>query len=160
MSSYAPLFGHMDAWQWTPNLIWFDNLRSYGTPNYYVQKSFSVNKGTSILPVLIDGSPNNGQGDLFASAALDERAGEVVLKMVNITSAQRDVRINLAGAQHVKQAGKVFVLASSDLKAENSLDEPTKIAPVEHSLAVPSNEFTFKLAPQSLTILRVGVSTR
>ena len=46
MSSYAPLFGHVDAWQWTPNLIWFDNLRSYGTPNYYVQKMFSVNRGT------------------------------------------------------------------------------------------------------------------
>ncbi|HKP13970.1 MAG TPA: alpha-L-arabinofuranosidase C-terminal domain-containing protein, partial [Blastocatellia bacterium] len=27
MSSYAPLFGHVEAWQWTPNLIWFDNLR-------------------------------------------------------------------------------------------------------------------------------------
>ena len=32
MASYAPLFAHVDAWQWTPNLIWFDNLRSYGTP--------------------------------------------------------------------------------------------------------------------------------
>jgi alpha-N-arabinofuranosidase len=37
MASYAPLFAHVDAWQWTPDLIWFDNLRSYGTPNYYVQ---------------------------------------------------------------------------------------------------------------------------
>ncbi len=46
MSSYAPLFGHVEAWQWTPNMIWFDNLRSYGTPNYYVQKMFSVNRGT------------------------------------------------------------------------------------------------------------------
>ena len=35
MSSYAPLFAHVDAWQWTPNLIWFDSLRSYGTPSYY-----------------------------------------------------------------------------------------------------------------------------
>jgi hypothetical protein len=31
MASYAPLFAHIDGWQWTPNLIWFDNLRSYGT---------------------------------------------------------------------------------------------------------------------------------
>ena len=37
MASYAPLLAHVDAWQWTPDLIWFDNLRSYGTPNYYVQ---------------------------------------------------------------------------------------------------------------------------
>ena len=61
MSSYAPLFGHVDAWQWTPNLIWFDNLRSYGTPNYYVQKLFSVNRGSRVLPVQINGSAKNGQ---------------------------------------------------------------------------------------------------
>jgi len=36
MASYAPLFAHTDAWQWTPNMIWFDNMRSFGTPNYYV----------------------------------------------------------------------------------------------------------------------------
>ena len=45
MSSYAPLFGHVEAWQWTPNMIWFDNLRSYGTPNYYVQKMFRREPG-------------------------------------------------------------------------------------------------------------------
>ena len=38
MSSYAPLFGHEEAWQWRPNLIWFDNLHAYATPNYYVQQ--------------------------------------------------------------------------------------------------------------------------
>ena len=27
MASYAPLFAHVDAWQWAPDLIWFDNLR-------------------------------------------------------------------------------------------------------------------------------------
>src|ERR1035441_4932646 len=35
MASYAPLFAHIDGWQWKPDLIWTDNLRSYGTPNYY-----------------------------------------------------------------------------------------------------------------------------
>jgi alpha-L-arabinofuranosidase len=51
MSSYAPLFGHEEAWQWRPNLIWFDNLASYATPNYYVQQLFSQNRGDVVLPV-------------------------------------------------------------------------------------------------------------
>ena len=84
MSSYAPMFGHVEGWQWTPNLIWFDNLRSYGTPNYYTQKMFSSNRGTTLLPVLLNGSTKNGQGDLFAVASLDERSGEVILKVVNV----------------------------------------------------------------------------
>ncbi|HYG21748.1 MAG TPA: alpha-L-arabinofuranosidase C-terminal domain-containing protein [Verrucomicrobiae bacterium] len=55
MSSYAPLFGHVDAWQWTPNLIWADNLRVQPTPNYYVQQLFSVNRGEMVLPVKLVG---------------------------------------------------------------------------------------------------------
>ena len=50
MASYAPLFAHADGWQWTPDLIWFDNLDYDGTPNYYVQKLFSNNKGTNVVP--------------------------------------------------------------------------------------------------------------
>jgi alpha-N-arabinofuranosidase len=159
MSSYAPLFGQVEAWQWTPNMIWFDNLRSYGTPNYYVQKSFSTNRGTTILPVLQDGSAKNGRGDIFTSASLDDRTGEVILKVVNAAPSSREVRINLAGAKHVEKTGRAFVLAG-DLKAENSLDEPTKVAPVERQFAVPSGEFAFTLAPSSLTVLRVGVAAK
>jgi len=157
MSSYAPLFAHVDAWQWTPNLIWFDNLRSYGTPNYYVQKLFSVNRGARVLPVQLNGSPKNGQQNLFASASLDDKAGEVVLKLVNVEASAREVRINLAGAAKAGQAGKAFVLSNTDLKAENGLDEPQKIAPVERQIEVPSGEFSFTLAPNSLSVLRIPV---
>src|SRR5215203_3485269 len=138
MSSYAPLFGHVDAWQWTPNMIWFDNLRSYGTANYYVQKMFSVNQGTRLLPVMLDGSAKNGQADLYTTAAFDERTGEVIVKVVNTAAAAKEVRVSLAGASKVGKNSKEIVLESLDLKAENSLDKPTKIAPVERQLAISS----------------------
>ena len=157
MSSYAPLFGHVDAWQWTPNMIWFDNLRSYGTPNYYVQKMFSVNQGTRTLPVLLDGSAKNGQDELYTSAAVDERSSEVIVKVVNTASVAKEVRISLAGVNKIGKAGKAFVLQSADLKAENSLDNPTRIAPVEKPLAVSAGEFSYTLSPQSLTVLRVAL---
>jgi len=160
MSSYAPLFGHLEAWQWTPNMIWFDNLRSYATPNYYVQKLFSVNRGTKILPVLVNGSTKNGQDHLFTSASLDEPAAEVILKVVNATPASKEIRINLGGARRVGKMGKVFVLESSDLKAENSLDNPMKVAPIERPLTVPAGEFAYTFTPNSLTVIRVGVAGR
>ena len=50
MSAYAPLLAHVDGWQWTPNLIWFDNLRSFGTPSYYAQQMFGANRGSRVLP--------------------------------------------------------------------------------------------------------------
>lgn len=157
MSSYAPLLGHVEGWQWTPNMIWFDNLRSYGTPNYYVQKLFSTNRGTANLPVAVEGSPNNGQGDLFTSASLDERSGEVILKVVNVAPSSREVRIALAGAKQVRPNGKVIVLSHSDLKAENSLDQPRRVSPVERPFPVPSGTFPFNLDANSVTVLRIGV---
>lgn len=157
MSSYAPLFGHVDAWQWTPNMIWFDNLRSYGTPNYYVQKMFSVNKGTRLLPVLLDGSAKNGQRELYASSSLDEQTGEVIMKVVNTAPAAKEVRITLAGVSKVAPTAKAFVLENADLKAENSLDNPMKVVPVERPLQVSSSQFAYSLSPQSLTVLRIPV---
>lgn len=155
MSSYAPLFGHVEAWQWTPNLIWFDNLRSYGTPNYYVQKLFSVNRGTRMLPVLLDGSTKNGQGDLYASASLDEPTGEMILKVVNTTATPKTVNVNVAGPKKVAKSVRTFVLESSDLKAENSLDNPMRVAPVEKQITVSANQFAHTFTPQSLTVIRV-----
>lgn len=157
MSSYAPLFAHVDAWQWTPNLIWFDNLRSYGTPDYYVQKLFSANRGTRILPVQLNGSPKNGQQNLFASASLDDKTGEVVVKVVNAETSAKEVRISLAGAAKIGPSGKAFVLASADLNAENTLDEPKKVSPVEQTFAIQSSDVSFTFAPNSLTVLRIPV---
>jgi alpha-N-arabinofuranosidase len=145
----------VDAWQWTPNMIWFDNLRSYGTPNYYVQKLFSANKGTRELPVLLDGSPKNGQSELYASASMDEGAGEVIVKLVNTGSAKKEARITLNGAPRLGPGGKAFVLQSEDLKAENSLDQPTKVTPVEKQLQLSGSEFSYEVLPRSFTVLRV-----
>ena len=72
MASYAPLFAHVDGWQWTPDLIWVDNLRSYGSANYQVQKLYSTNKGTHIVPALSGNKPLSGQDSLYASAVIDK----------------------------------------------------------------------------------------
>jgi alpha-L-arabinofuranosidase len=118
---------------------------------------FSANRGSRVLPVQINGSAKNGQQNLFASASIDDRTGEAVVKVVNTEAASRAIRINLAGAAKVGSSGKAFILAGSDLKGENSLDEPAKIAPVEQQVAVSSGEITFTLAPNSLSVLRIPV---
>jgi alpha-N-arabinofuranosidase len=63
----------------------------------------------------------------------------------------------LAGAAKAGAAGKAFILSGPDLKAENSLDEPAKVAPVEREVTVSSSEFSFTLAPNSLSVLRIPV---
>jgi len=120
-----------------------------------VQKMFSVNKGTRRLGVSVDGSPRNGQGELYTSAALDEATGEVIVKLINTGSGTKDARINLSGAGRVGRTGTAFVLQSDEMKGENSLNHPTKIAPVERPFAVSGNEFSYSLLPHSFTVLRI-----
>ena len=105
--------------------------------------------------VSVDGSPKNGQGDLYTSAALDEGSGEVIIKLVNTSSNSKDARINLAGAPRVGRTGTAFVLQSEELKGENSLDHPKKIAPVDRPLQVSGSEFSYTLQPRSFTVLRI-----
>jgi alpha-N-arabinofuranosidase len=156
MASYAPLFANVDAWQWTPDLIWFDNLSSYGSPSYYVQQLYSLNKGTKVLPVTMPGSAKNGADNLFASAVADEPTGEVVVKLVNYAATPRPVSINLAGAKGLGKTGRAQVMTSDDLQTQNSLKEPKKLAPQEATFAVKGSTLSYTLAPYSFTVLRVA----
>ncbi len=51
---YAPLLNNVDYSNWTPNLISYDNHRTFGTPSYYVQKLFMRNQGESVLRAIDD----------------------------------------------------------------------------------------------------------
>ena len=44
MATYAPLFAHVEGWQWRPDAIWFDNLRFCKSVSYYVQQLYALNK--------------------------------------------------------------------------------------------------------------------
>src|ERR1043165_2691046 len=98
MASYAPLFAHVDAWQWTPNLIWTDNLRTLRTANYHVQSLFARNRGDRILPVTLGGLNAAEEKRFYVSSTLDEARKEVILKLVNATAAESRTTVDLAGA--------------------------------------------------------------
>lgn len=161
MSSYAPLFGHEEGWQWRPNLIWADNLRSYGTPNYYVQQLFSRNRGDRMVPVSIHGQvpATASSPGLYASATWDDGAGELILKVVNSADRPVSAEMALAGVRRVGRSGKAIVLKSDDLKAENSLDQPRRVAPVTEEWRAQGQGPTIRREfPQwSFTVLRLPV---
>jgi alpha-L-arabinofuranosidase len=50
LASYAPLLANIDYVTWAPDLIWYDNQRSYGSSSYHVQRMFSNNAGDTVLP--------------------------------------------------------------------------------------------------------------
>jgi len=159
MTCYAPLFGHEQAWQWRPDLIWFDNLNVYGSANYYVQKLFSLNRGTHLLTVKVEDVPNldGRKKALNLSSTLDKNTSEVILKAVNVTKEAIETALNLKGIKKTGPDATVTLLSSEKLTDENSLAEPKKIYPKMTTEKINNAQFSYAFQPYSLTILRIPV---
>ena len=147
MATYAPLFAHVDGWQWRPDMIWYDNTRMFKTVSYYVQQMYAMNKGTNVLTLTtadpadakgkkqVPVAGQEGMNGLFASSVFDSATGEVVIKVVNTSKEEQPVSINLVGMQGEREAKTLTLQHSGSMDDENTLKEPTKIVPVSSSVS-------------------------
>lgn len=142
MATYAPLFAHVDGWQWRPDMIWYDNTRMFKTVSYYVQQMYACNKGTNVLPLTMKGKAvagQEGQDGLFASAVVDKQKGEVIVKVANTSDKTQEVTLNLNGLKGSRSAS-LTTLQCDNMDAENTLDNPNKIRPVETTATCESKK--------------------
>ena len=142
MATYAPLFAHVDGWQWCPDMIWYDNTRMFKTVSYYVQQMYACNKGTNVLPLTMNGKAvagQEGQDGLFASAVVDKQKGEVIVKVANTSDKTQEVTLNLNGLKGSRSAS-LTTLQCDNMDAENTLDNPNKIRPVETTATCESKK--------------------
>ncbi|WP_294185374.1 alpha-L-arabinofuranosidase C-terminal domain-containing protein [uncultured Sphingobacterium sp.] len=156
MASYAPLFGHVDGWQWSPDLIWVDNLQVYGTPSYQVQKLYATNRGTAIIPIMRDGESVAGKDSLYASAVYDEASKELIVKVVNYNSQPKKVNLDVVSKKKLTATAHLVTLANADLNVSNSLEEPLNIRPKESTVVYNGKKLVNTLAPYSFTLIRLS----
>ena len=131
MATYAPLFAHIEGWQWRPDAIWYDNLRMFKSVSYYVQQLYAMNKGSHVLSLTMDKKPvagQEGQDGLFASAVFEQSTGEVIVKVVNTSEKVQPVSIQLQGLKGTRTANTI-TLCHNEMDDENTLDNPEKITP-------------------------------
>lgn len=133
MATYAPLFAHVEGWQWRPDLIWFDNLRSFRTASWQVQSLYGRFRGANTLTLKMSGANvtgAEGQGGLFASAVSD--GSKIYVKVANTSPEVRELAFNFTGLKKkdVIRAVEGVRLDCSERLAENSLDDPRRISPV------------------------------
>ena len=155
MASYAPLLARVGYVQWAPDMIWFDAKTAYGTPSYYVQKMYANNMGTYTLTM----SPESGAAELdekklFASASFDEKAGEVILKVVNASAEDVTVRLSTEYGE-IKKAS-VTQLSGSDLYAYNTIEDPCRVSAKEWEFDAEECK-TLVLPAESFTVYRFAV---
>ena len=162
MATYAPLLAHVEGWQWRPDLIWFDNLRSVRTCSWYVQNLYGHNKGTHVIPLTMNKkavSGQEGQNGLFASAVLDKDNNTYILKVVNTSDKSQKLNIEFKGLKKSVSLvnGKCITLHSDNSDAENTLDEPNKIVPVEKDINIEKNILNTEIGEMTFAIYKFEI---
>ncbi|MFB6318830.1 alpha-L-arabinofuranosidase C-terminal domain-containing protein [Saccharicrinis sp. FJH54] len=155
MTSYAPLFAHIDGWQWTPDLIWFDNLRSMGSANYYVQKMFSTNTGDDVVPIQLNGNDLTGQDGLYATASVKNSTNEIILKLVNASDSDKSLSFDFEGLKKFGKKVSVTTLTGTSPDDMNTLDNPREIYPEESILKTNGKELKLDIGAKSLVVVKL-----
>ena len=158
MATYAPLFAHVEGWQWRPDLIWFDNENSVRSSSYYVQQLYGLNRGDRVLPLTMNGQPIaglEGQNGLYASACLD--GSDIVVKVANTSDKTQDFALDIKGLKAKQPLKKLTVtrLASKDILAENTIENPDLIKPVTNTEVIDViRDWSAQLPANSFTVFR------
>ena len=155
MCTYAPLFAHVQGWQWRPDLIWFDNMNSVRSVNYYVQQLYGHNAGTNVLNTSENKLPLTGQDGIYASSVYDKNKNEIILKIANTSDAIKTINYNLKGLKNSERAAKKTILKSSGPDMENTLENPTAVAPLTEDMKISGNNFQLNLEPKSFYLLNI-----
>ena len=163
MTTPAPLFAHVDGWQWRPDQIWYDQTQMFKTVSYYVQQMYATNAGTHVLPLTMNKRPvanQEGQNGLFATAAFDAAANEVIVKVANTSDRQQPVTLLLHGMKDARGEAVTLTLSHNGLDDENSIAQPELITPQKGTARVTSDKKGATLAdvlpPMTFRIYRVG----
>ena len=163
MAAYAPLFNRPGWSQWTPDLIWFDSTRVYGTPSYHVQRIFNRNLGDIIVDSSLTDEDVEVIGywfkSLYHSCSFDYETGDLIIKVVNPRPEDKEVLVEIDEATKVTGKGEATVITSDSIFDGNTFEDPERIVPMTTVLSDFSNRFTFSFEGNSITVLRLNTGS-
>jgi len=155
MATYAPLFAHVEGWQWRPDLIWFDNLRSARSISWYVQQLYGVNKGTNMLTLTEGGKVVEGADGLYASAVYDANTKEYIVKIANTSKKAQSITLNFNGLKNATKASAT-ILHSDNEHAFNSVDNPNTVVPQQQDVTVEGNKLNVNIGARTFGVYKVS----
>lgn len=162
MATYAPLFAHVEGWQWRPDMIWFDNHSSVKTCSYYVQQLYSHNMGTNTATLTMNKKPvagNDDQNGLFASAVFDSKDGSYIIKIANVGTEAQDVVVNFKGLKKGKKLTKCTLtsLHSDNPVADNTVGNTDVVLPKTETVEVSGQALNVKVPAATFCVYRVNI---
>ena len=94
------------------------------------------------------------QQELYATAALDAKTNEVIIKLVNTSATNKALELNIKGLAKTA-LGNSIILTDKDLKNFNTIDKPNKFIPIESTLSVSKGKTLVNLDGYTFQIIRI-----
>ena len=153
MATPAPLFAHVDGWQWRPDEIWMDNLSTMRTPTYWVQQMYGVNAGTNVLKMTEGKSVIAGLDGMYATACYDKNTKQYILKIANTNTVAKDISVTFKGIKNLPE-GKVTTLHHDNPNAINTLENKNVVAPKTGSVKAEGNVLKVSVPAKTFAVYR------
>ncbi|HYX09186.1 MAG TPA: T9SS type A sorting domain-containing protein, partial [Bacteroidales bacterium] len=95
---------------------------------------------------------------LYTSASLDEKDGQIYLKVVNPTDTDVETKLNFKGMATDTLNAELITLTSESTTDENSMTKPENVYPATIELGMKPISFKYTIAANSVNIFKVNES--
>ena len=102
---------------------------------------------------LINEATDAAPASFYSAASRDSKTGEIFLQAVNFSATAQTMKVNLAGAQGLSETATAQVLTGLP-GDQNSIENPTKVAPVTVTLKNIGPNFRHTFPAYSVTVVR------
>ena len=119
------------------------------TPNYHVQRMFSLNAGDSY----IQNSFSTEDQSLAVSTTFDSKTSELIVKVVNVGEAPKTVPFNIEGAKKVASKG-IGTILTGGKDDKNDLSSPDNVSPKQLTIKT-GKKFTVSAPAYSVQVIRI-----
>ncbi|MNL57199.1 hypothetical protein D3C87_1807430 [compost metagenome] len=136
-------------------MIWVDNLQVYGSPDYFVQKLFSLNKGTEVISITRNEQAVSGQDSLYASSVIDAQKKELIIKVVNYTNSSKNADFILNSKLKLQTKVTIEEMAGAALSQINSFKQPALISPKMNNGTLKNKQLSVTLKPYSFNVIKI-----
>ena len=158
MTSYAPLLAKKDGTQWNPDLIYFDNNRTYPTCSYFVQQMFGQSAGQYYYGdcVKFEGDAADAIQPMEnvhygQSVILNAKTRQLFVKLVNASADAKKANIDLSRFKSIKKLATKTTIAGQPNDENNFEAQP--IYP-KTDVVKAQKKFALDLAPYSMVMLQ------
>lgn len=98
---------------------------------------------------------NKTQGPVYSTVSVDEKSGDVIVKLVNTAETKAQVNVNIENAEYIAPVCEEYILTGNAKGDKNSLANPANVSEERGTFHGAADNFTYEMKGLSFVVLRL-----